>query len=368
MNVPHLFAPWRWKPHSAQPKLPYRPCANILPRMASRATGTSCISGVAQSVAQAWCFYRGVSGVARGPHLSAGPFGIWSDQHIDRLKRITDFLHSQGSYAGMQSHMLDGRRACRRPWDERVSFRHRKVVGMRNTRRSAIPFAEEYGKPTALTQEGMQPSKTLLLLPPRAPSRAVYDVIEIHRAHGYLLHDFLSPLSNQRTDQYGGSFENRTRPSLEVATALREAWPLTCRSSFAYRPTGSKAFRRRKNGVKMDGHRSIRGYLRCARVRRRPRDVCSAQCSKADIRRPGYQTALKPAFGELASPLVQWHDNDPAQGLHHPLTASRPGAAGGANVAGSYWPLRAARDSSTGCLARAIRSCRRWPRFMRASR
>src|SRR5208282_2561250 len=90
---------------------------------------------------------------------------------------------------------------------------------------SAIPFGEGYATPTALDEAGIQAIVNAFAGAARRACEAGFQVVEIHAAHGYLLHQFLSPLSNQRTDAYGGSFENRTRLLREVVTAVRAEWP-----------------------------------------------------------------------------------------------------------------------------------------------
>ncbi|MBZ5545251.1 MAG: NADH:flavin oxidoreductase/NADH oxidase [Acidobacteriia bacterium] len=157
--------------------------------------------------------------------ISPEDLGIWSDDHIEFLARITRFIHSQGSVAGMQlAHA--GRKACTyRPWDGDGAVPEESGGWKNVVAPSAIPFAGSYLMPQALTQEEIQ---TVVRAFVEAAGRALeagFRVIEIHAAHGYLISEFLSPLANHRTDEYGGSFQNRIRLLLEVVSAIRGSWP-----------------------------------------------------------------------------------------------------------------------------------------------
>jgi 2,4-dienoyl-CoA reductase-like NADH-dependent reductase (Old Yellow Enzyme family) len=151
--------------------------------------------------------------------------GIWQDAHIPKLRQITDFIHSQGSRAGIQLAHAGRKASTFRPWAEQTARGLATVPvsqgGWVNVfAPSAIPFADNFPKPIALDAAGIRK-----ISDDRA-RLAGFDVIEIHAAHGYLLHEFLSPLSNKRTDKYGGSFENRIQALLEVVEAVRSEWPL----------------------------------------------------------------------------------------------------------------------------------------------
>ena len=156
--------------------------------------------------------------------ITPDDLGIWKDDHIARLKNIASFVHAQGSLMGIQlAHA--GRKASHAiPW-KGGKLLLASEGGWQNVAPSAIPFAEGTAAPRALTQDDIN---KIIDAFKQAAIRAVkvgYDVIEIHSAHGYLIHEFLSPLTNQRNDDYGGSFENRTRFLLEVIKSVKEAWP-----------------------------------------------------------------------------------------------------------------------------------------------
>ncbi len=156
--------------------------------------------------------------------ISPNDLGIWKDEHIDRLKNIASFIHKQGSLLGIQlAHA--GRKASHAiPW-KGGKLLLTNEGGWQNVAPSAIPFTEGTVAPHALTQEEI---KKIIDDFKQAAIRAVkvgYDVIEIHAAHGYLIHEFLSPLTNQRSDNYGGSFENRTRFLFEIIESVKAIWP-----------------------------------------------------------------------------------------------------------------------------------------------
>jgi 2,4-dienoyl-CoA reductase-like NADH-dependent reductase (Old Yellow Enzyme family) len=155
--------------------------------------------------------------------ISPADLGIWKDEHISALARITEFLHGQGARAGIQlAHA--GRKASTAP------FAGDKLVlpaygGWQPVAPSALAFSSDYAVPAALGQPGIAAVVEAFRQAARRSLEAGFDVVEIHAAHGYLLHQFLSPLSNHRADNYGGSFANRVRLTLEVADAVRREWP-----------------------------------------------------------------------------------------------------------------------------------------------
>jgi 2,4-dienoyl-CoA reductase-like NADH-dependent reductase (Old Yellow Enzyme family) len=158
--------------------------------------------------------------------ISPQDLGLWKDEHIGGLKRIVDFMHGQGAHAGIQLAHAGRKASMARPWEPEVRYLHAGEGGWQDVvAPSAVPFAADYGQPVALDLAGIQ---TITKAFVKATERAVeagFDVVELHAAHGYLLHEFLSPLSNRRSDQYGGSFENRIRLLIEVVDAVRAALP-----------------------------------------------------------------------------------------------------------------------------------------------
>ena len=155
--------------------------------------------------------------------ISPHDLGIWKDEHVDLLKHIVSFIHEQGSVAGMQLAHAGRKASTRRPWEGDGVVPETEGGWQNVMAPSAIPFADNYPTPQALTVDGIQQVVRAFAHAARRACDAGFRVIEIHAAHGYLIHEFLSPLSNHRDDAYGGSFENRIRLLNEVTTAVAEA-------------------------------------------------------------------------------------------------------------------------------------------------
>jgi len=157
--------------------------------------------------------------------ISPQDLGIWMDDHIEALARIVRFIHEQGSVAGMQLAHAGRKASTYRPWAGQGRVPENEGGWNNVVAPSALPFADSYPMPRALSIDGIQNIVNAFAAAARRACEAGFRVIEIHAAHGYLIHEFLSPLSNQRTDAYGGSFENRTRLLREVVAAVRGVWP-----------------------------------------------------------------------------------------------------------------------------------------------
>ncbi len=152
--------------------------------------------------------------------------GLWKDDHIPELKRMVAFVHRQGARAGVQLAHAGRKASMTLPWAKEQRFVTPSEGGWQNVMApSTVRFAENFAQPIALDLTGIQ---TVIRAFARAAERAVeagFDLVEVHAAHGYLLHEFLSPLSNRRTDPYGGAFENRIRMLVEVVDAVRAVLP-----------------------------------------------------------------------------------------------------------------------------------------------
>jgi 2,4-dienoyl-CoA reductase-like NADH-dependent reductase (Old Yellow Enzyme family) len=157
--------------------------------------------------------------------ISPQDLGIWKDDHIETLARIVRFIHAQGSVAGMQLAHAGRKASTYRPWEGNRKIEVEAGGWTNVVAPSAAPFSESYPMPHALSVDGIHGVIDAFVAAARRACEAGFHVIEIHAAHGYLVHEFLSPLSNLRTDAYGGSFENRTRILREVVTAVRGVWP-----------------------------------------------------------------------------------------------------------------------------------------------
>lgn len=163
---------------------------------------------------------------ARG-RISPQDLGIWSDEHIETLAQIVGLIHNFGAVAGIQlAHA--GRKASTAKPSRGGKVLDESQEGWRPLiSSSAIAFGKDSPVPQALSIEGIKQVTDAFVQATKRSLQAGFKVIEIHAAHGYLIHQFLSPLSNQRTDEYGGSFENRTRLLREVVQEVREVWPET---------------------------------------------------------------------------------------------------------------------------------------------
>lgn len=157
--------------------------------------------------------------------ISPQDLGIWDDAHIEPLARIVRFIDGQGAVAGTQIAHAGRKASTYRPWDGNGVIAESAGGWSNVVAPSALKFAEGYPQPRALTDGGIAEVVAGFAVAAGRARSAGFRVLEIHAAHGYLLHEFLSPFSNQRTDRYGGSFENRTRIVREVVTAIRKVWP-----------------------------------------------------------------------------------------------------------------------------------------------
>ncbi|MGD9950213.1 MAG: NADH:flavin oxidoreductase/NADH oxidase [Desulfobulbus sp.] len=156
--------------------------------------------------------------------ISPADNGIWNDDHVAAFLPITLFLAEHGTVPGIQLAHAGRKGSCRVPWQGG------KPVGVasggwQTVAPSPVPFLDGTAEPRALTKGDLQTIEAKFSQAARRALAAGFKVVEIHMAHGYLLHEFLSPLSNKRQDEYGGSLENRLRFPLQVARAVRAEWP-----------------------------------------------------------------------------------------------------------------------------------------------
>ena len=156
--------------------------------------------------------------------ITPGDLGLWKDEQIAGLRKITGFIHSRGSVAGIQLAHAGRKASCAVPFEggTQLDFNN---GGWQTVAPSAVPFNQGERAPRALDKNGIA---NVVAGFKAAASRALaadFKIIEIHCAHGYLLQEFLSPLSNNRNDEYGGSFENRIRLLLQTVEAVKTEWP-----------------------------------------------------------------------------------------------------------------------------------------------
>lgn len=169
------------------------------------------------------------TGVLPEGRISHGDVGLWNDEQQAALARIAAFLRSQGATPGIQLSHAGRKASSQRPWQGRKAVtRENALPGeppWTTVAPSAIAFDHDWPIPEALDEAGMARIRDAFVASARRALAAGFEIVEVHAAHGYLLHQFLSPLSNHRTDAYGGDRDGRMRFPLEVIGAVRDAWP-----------------------------------------------------------------------------------------------------------------------------------------------
>jgi 2,4-dienoyl-CoA reductase-like NADH-dependent reductase (Old Yellow Enzyme family) len=180
--------------------------------------GSRAVGGVALVMVEA-------TAVTRDGRITPGDLGIWGEQHVEPLARIARFVHAQGAVAGIQLAHAGRKASCEPPWKGGARLKTSEEGGWTVVGPSSVPFNEGDPAPVPLDETGIEGIIAAFSAAAHRAVAAGFRVIEIHAAHGYLLHEFLSPLSNRRTDRYGGSLENRIRLLLRVAERLRRGLP-----------------------------------------------------------------------------------------------------------------------------------------------
>jgi 2,4-dienoyl-CoA reductase-like NADH-dependent reductase (Old Yellow Enzyme family) len=160
---------------------------------------------------------------ARG-RITAGDLGLWKDEHIVPLARIAAFIKAQGAAAGIQIAHAGRKASTDLPWEGGATVDLARG-GWTPAAPSAVPFRDSDAPPHSLTTPEIAEIVKAFGDTAKRALTAGFQVVEIHGAHGYLLHEFLSPLANKRTDEYGGSYDNRVRLMLEVVKTVRGVWP-----------------------------------------------------------------------------------------------------------------------------------------------
>jgi len=180
--------------------------------------GARALGGVGLVLAEA-------TAVSPEGRISPQDLGIWKEEQVEPLARVARFIQAHGVVPGIQLAHAGWKASTSRPWEGRGPLSP-ETGGWRPVRGpSPIPFAEGYPTPEPLSRDELQEVVVAFGKAAERAGRAGFRVLEIHGAHGYLLHSFLSPISNDRHDEYGGSFENRTRLLREVLTEVRRRWP-----------------------------------------------------------------------------------------------------------------------------------------------
>ncbi len=179
--------------------------------------GSRAVGGAAAVITEA-------TAVTAEGRISPVDLGIWKDAHIEPLARVARFVRGQGAAPGVQLAHAGRKASVRRPWEGGGAVADADG-GWTPVAPSAIAFEERYRTPKELDEQGIRGIVEAFAAAAGRAKQAGFQLVEVHAAHGYLIHEFLSPLSNRRTDAYGGSFENRTRFAREVVAAVRRVWP-----------------------------------------------------------------------------------------------------------------------------------------------
>ena len=178
-----------------------------------------------RAVGRAAAVITEATAVTADGRISPQDLGIWKDAHIEPLRRTFAFIAEQGAIPGMQLAHAGRKASTNQPWNGGKPISPAEGGWTPVFAPSALPFAERYQTPHALTVAEIAEIVEAFASAAQRAEAAGAKIVEIHAAHGYLLHSFLSPLSNQRTDQYGGSFQNRIRLVCEIVGAVRKVWP-----------------------------------------------------------------------------------------------------------------------------------------------
>jgi 2,4-dienoyl-CoA reductase-like NADH-dependent reductase (Old Yellow Enzyme family) len=165
------------------------------------------------------------SGVEPRGRISPGDMGIWSDAHTEAFKPIAAFIQQQGAVAGVQLAHAGRKASVSAPWVKRGAQLAKDQGGWDTIAPSAVPFHPTDRPPVAMSKQDIQDVVGAFRAAARRALAAGFEIVELHGAHGYLINEFLSPLTNQRTDEYGGSLENRLRFLKQIIQAVRSEWP-----------------------------------------------------------------------------------------------------------------------------------------------
>ncbi|HKW74652.1 MAG TPA: NADH:flavin oxidoreductase/NADH oxidase [Terriglobales bacterium] len=195
----------------------------------------SCVDGLAtdwhlvhlgsRAVGRAAVVFAEATAVTADGRISPQDLGIWSDAHIEPLRRAFSFIERQGSIPGIQLAHAGRKASTSEPWNGGKPLSPENGGWRPIHAPSALPFNTGYQTPQSLSHSEIQQVVAAFADAARRAETAGALIIELHAAHGYLLHSFLSPLSNQRTDEYGGTFDNRIRIVCETVAAIRKVWP-----------------------------------------------------------------------------------------------------------------------------------------------
>ncbi len=322
-----------------------------------RATDWHLVHLGSRAVGGAGCVMTEAVAVSPEGRISPYDVGLWSDEQIQPLRRITSFISAQGAVPGIQLAHAGRKAGTEAPWNGGKPIPESSRA-WQPVAPSPVPFDGSYKTPIEMTQDRIDDVVARFASAARRSIEAGFQVVELHMAHGYLLHEFLSPLSNRRTDTFGGDFEGRIRVPLLVARTVRELWP-----------DSLPVFVRVSATDWIDGGWDLEQTVQFAK-RLREAGVDLIDCSSGGLvpsavipEGPGYQTPFAAAVrreADIATGAVGM--------ITDPFQAEQIVATGGADAVimgreelrDPYWPLHAAQALKAGIA---------WPRqYLRAKR
>ncbi len=279
---------------------------------------------------------------ARG-RISPDDLGIWSDEQIAPLARVTRFIKEHGAVAGVQLAHAGRKASTTRPWDGGRPLHPGDARGWQVVGPSAVPFSAAHQTPEELSLEGIQRIQAAFRAAAERALAAGFEWLELHGAHGYLIHSFYSPWSNRRTDPYGGSFDNRIRFCLETVRAMRSVWPE--RLPFTVRISGT-------DWIGADGWTLEESVELARRLKTEGVDLidCSSGGNVPDAKPPvgpGYQVPIAEAVragAGIATAAVGLITT--AEQAEEIISAERADVVllGRASLRDPHWPIHAARS------------------------
>ncbi|HYC45830.1 MAG TPA: NADH:flavin oxidoreductase/NADH oxidase [Burkholderiales bacterium] len=338
--VPHIFRPLELRSVRVRNRIMMSPMSQYSATDA-RANDWHFQHLVSRAVGGTGIVFTEVNHVNRAGLFTPHCLGLWDDPQRDALARIARAVKAQGAAAGIQIGHAGRKASTARPWEgsKPISIDN---GGWQGFAPSAIPIAEGYPVPIAMDEKTIGETLDAFAASTRRAREAGFDIVEIHGGHGYLIHEFLSPLANRRTDRYGGSFENRTRLLLEVMDAVRAEWPDT-----------QPLFLRISATDWVDGGWDLESSVKLAQLLRERGQVDLIDCSTGGVDRrqkisiyPGYQVPFASAIRKRSGMPTA------AVGLINGPDLAEQIVAGGdadlvvlgrALLADPYWPLHAAR-------------------------
>ncbi len=222
--MPHLFDPLQLRGVTFLNRIVVSPMCQYSSQD-GHATDWHLVHLGSRAVGRAAAVIAEASAVTADGRISPADLGIWKDEHVEGLARIFRFVNSQGSVPGIQLAHAGRKASTAAPWLGGHPLSPENGGWTPLLAPSPVPFTSAHQVPQAMTREQIAGVIGAFVAAARRAHDAGAKVIELHAAHGYLIHEFLSPLSNHREDEYGGSFENRTRFLREIVTAVRRVWP-----------------------------------------------------------------------------------------------------------------------------------------------